>query len=110
MYKEQDFLKIKPDEKKTINELSIWKKSKKLKAANKCKKKFLSQTLYKLNTEEKNSYLEIMLNYLASYKYQRSESLFKKSINTDISSSENLVYNFLEKYLMKCLIFLIKKV
>ena len=102
MFKEKDFLKRKPDEKKTIDELYEFNnKSKTQKHNSNITKKFLSQTLYKLNSEERNSYLDIMLNDLAFYKYQRSQSLFKNTIDTDISSPENFLYNFLEKYLME---------
>ena len=102
MFKEKDFLKRKPDEKKTIDELYEFNnKSKTQKHNSNITKKFLSQTLYKLNSEERNSYLDIMLNDLAFYKYQRSQSLFKNTIDTDISSPENFLYNFLEKYFME---------
>ena len=102
MFKEKDFLKRKPDEKKTIDELYEFdKKSKNQKYNSNITKKFLSQTLYKLNSEERNSYLDIMVNDLAFYKYQRSQSLFNNTINTDISSPENFLYNFLEKYLLE---------
>ena len=102
MFKEKDFLQRKPDEKKTIDELYEFdNKSKKQKQHLNITKKFLSQTLYKLNSEERNSYLDIMLNDLAFYKYKRSESLSNKTIDEDISSPENFLYNFLEKYLME---------
>ena len=102
MFKEKDFLQRKPDEKKTIDELYEFdNKSKNQKQHLNITKKFLSQTLYKLNSEERNSYLDIMLNDLAFYKYKRSESLSNKTIDEDISSPENFLYNFLEKYLME---------
>ena len=102
MFKEKDFLQRKPDEKKTIDELYEFdNKSKNQKQHLNITKKFLSQTLYKLNSEERNSYLDTMLNDLAFYKYKRSESLSNKTIDEDISSPENFLYNFLEKYLME---------
>ena len=102
MFKEKDFLQRKPDEKKTIDELYEFdNKSKNQKQHSNITKKFLSQTLYKLNSEERNSYLDTMLNDLAFYKYKRSESLSNKTIDEDISSPENFLYNFLEKYLLE---------
>ena len=102
MFNEQDFFQRKPEEKKTIKELyEIGNNTKKQKHRINTRKKFLNQTLYELNSEEKNSYLQIMLNDLVFYKHQRSQSLSKKSIDHDISSSDNLIYNFLEKYLME---------
>ena len=70
MFKEKDFLKRKPDEKKTINELYEFDNKSKNKHNSNITKKFLSQTLDKLNSEEINSYLDIMLNDLAFYKYE----------------------------------------
>ena len=61
----------------------------------------MSQALYKLNSEERNSYLDIMLNDFAFYKYQRSQFICNNTIDTDISSPKNFLYNFLEKYLME---------
>ena len=102
MFNEQDFFQRKPEEKKTIKGLyEIGNNTKKQKHRINTRKKFLNQTLYELNSEEKNSYLQIMLNDLVFYKHQRSQSLSKKSIDHDISSSDNLIYNFLEKYLME---------
>ena len=102
MFKEKDFLKRKPDGKKTIDELYEFdNKSKNKKHNSNITKKFLSQTLYKLNSEERNSYLDIMLNDFAFYKYQRSHFIYNNTIDTDISSPKNFLYNFLEKYLME---------
>jgi len=102
MFKEKDFLKRKPDGKKTIDELYEFdNKSKNQKHNSNITKKFLSQTLYKLNSEERNSYLDIMLNDFAFYKYQRSQFIYNNTIDTDISSPKNFLYNFLEKYLME---------
>ena len=102
MFKEKDFLKRKPDGKKTIDELYEFdNKSKNQKHNSNITKKFLSQTLYKLNSEERNSYLDIMLNDFAFYKYQRSQFIYNNNIDTDISSPKNFLYNFLEKYLME---------
>ena len=102
MFKEKDFLKRKPNGKKTIDELYEFdNKSKNQKHNSNITKKFLSQTLYKLNSEERNSYLDIMLNDFAFYKYQRSQFIYNNTIDTDISSPKNFLYNFLEKYLME---------
>ena len=40
-----------------------------------------------------------MIGELSLYKYEKSEAISRNSMNAGISSSKNLLYNFLEKYL-----------
>ena len=55
--------------------------------------------LSKFNSEEKNSYLDIMLDELSLYKYKKSENLSRNK-NVNFTLSKNLIYNYLEKYLL----------
>ena len=64
------------------------------------KQKFISPMLSKLNSEEKNSYLDIMLDELSLYKYKKSENLSRNK-NVNFTLSKNLIYNYLEKYLLE---------
>ena len=103
MLKEKDFIQINPEQKEQFDELDEFGNNLKEKNNHKnIKDIFLSQTLNKLYSEEKNSYLDYLLNELAFYKYKKNESLSKLSRNKDlISTSQNLVYNYLEKHLME---------
>ena len=103
MLNEKDFIQINPEQKEQFDELDEFGNNLKEKNNHKnIKDIFLSQTLNKLYSEEKNSYLDYLLNELAFYKYKKNESLSKLSRNKDlISTSQNLVYNYLEKHLME---------
>ena len=65
------------------------------------KQKFISPMLSKLNSEEKNSYLDIMLDELSLYKYKKSENISRNLKNANFPLSKNLIYNYLEKYLLE---------
>ena len=102
MFIENDFLHRIPRGKKALNELlNLDSNSKNLNQQTNIKDKFISETLIKLNDEEKNTYLNIMIGELSLYKYEKSEAISRNSMNAGISSSKNLLYNFLEKYLME---------
>ncbi len=102
MFIENDFLHRIPRGKKALNELlNLDSNSKNLNQQTNIKDKFIGETLIKLNDEEKNTYLNIMIGELSLYKYEKSEAISRNSMNAGISSSKNLLYNFLEKYLME---------
>ena len=103
MLNERDFIQVNPNKNKKINELNeLGNDLKEQNNHKNFKNKFLSQTLYKLNSEENNSYLDYMLSELAFYKYKKNEKLSKLSRNMNtISTSQNLIYNFLEKHLFE---------
>ena len=100
MIKEDDFPQISENRIK-VKQLIIKEENKKdIKDEKDILKKFLSPTLIELNNKEKNSYFEIMLNDLANFKYQKAEFYSSNdNVNNKKISSNNLVYNYLEKYL-----------
>ena len=100
MIKEDDFPQISENRIK-VKQLIIKEENKKdIKDEKDILKKFLSPTLIELNNKEKNSYFEIMLNDLANFKYQKAEFYSSNdNANNKKISSNNLVYNYLEKYL-----------
>ena len=65
------------------------------------KQKFISPMLSKLNSEENNSNLDIMLDELCLYKYNKSQIISKTAKNVNFPLSKNLLYNYLEKYLLE---------
>ena len=108
--KNQDYLQIKIENKKESNENSdtnINNNNNNISNSTKqlinFKEKFISPMLSKLNSEEKNSYLEIMLDELVLYKYEKSEIISKKlkKEKENLSLSKNLLYNYLEKNLIE---------
>ena len=64
------------------------------------KQKFISPMLSKLNSEEKNSYLNIMLDELSLFKYKKSENISRNK-NVNFNLAKNIIYNYLEKYLLE---------
>ena len=96
MFIENDFLHRIPRGKKALSELlNLDSNSKNLNQQTNIKDKFIGETLIKLNDEEKNTYLNIMIGELSLYKYEKSEAISRNSMNAGISSSKNLLYNFL---------------
>ena len=101
MSKEDDYPQI-PLNQKNVKELVIKEENKK----NKNEKlnilnKYISPTLIELNNKEQNSYFDMMLNDLANFKYQKKELYPLTSHNNKEISSNNLLYNYLEKYLFE---------
>ena len=101
MSKEDDYPQI-PLNQKNVKELVIKEENKK----NKNEKlnilnKYISPTLIELNNKEQNSYFDMMLNDLANFKYQKKELYPLTNHNNKEISSNNLLYNYLEKYLFE---------
>ena len=95
MFKEEDFLHRKAEGEKTLEELlKIEKDQKNVKEP----EKFLSPTLLELKSEENAANIDMMLNDLANFKHERNENLSK---NIKVSSSNDIVFNHLEKYLLE---------
>ena len=88
-----------PVNQKNIKELVIKEENKKNK--NEDINKYISPTLIDLNNKEQNSYFDIMLNDLANFKYQKNELYPLTSHNNKEISSNDLLYNYLEKYLFE---------
>ena len=102
MNEEKDFPQGKSENKTSIKEINeIINNSKNKKQQTNLKKKLISSRLSKFNSEEKNSYLDILIKDLAFYKGQKSEGLSRNEMKTNIPSKDNVVYNFIEKHLME---------
>ena len=84
---------------KNVKELVIKEENKKNK--NEDINKYISPTLIDLNNKEQNSYFDIMLNDLANFKYQKNELYPLTSNHNKEISSNDLLYNYLEKYLFE---------
>ena len=102
MIKEKDFPQISENRIKGKQLIIREENKKEIKEEKDILKKFLSPTLIELNKKERNSYFEIMINDLANFKFQRAEFYSSKdnAKNKEIFSN-NLVYNYLEKYLLE---------
>ena len=89
MFIENDFLHRIPRGKKALNELlNLDSNSKNLNQQTNIKDKFIGETLIKLNDEEKNTYLNIMIGELSLYKYEKSEAISRNSMNSGYFSSK----------------------